>query len=214
MSSTEQESGRIWRGQSAQERRSERHGRLIEAGIELFGTRGYAATPVKAVCGQAGLTERYFYEAFADREDLLSEIYDRLIKETAESTLGAIERVEEDLFVRLGVGLEAFFEALTRDPRRARIQELEVVGVSAALEEKRRAAIHSFAGIIADQVRRDPGWDPDRGIRLDVITLGLVGAVNEQLIDFVLGELEITPAELIHHQVLLFTAVIGPLITN
>lgn len=215
MSSTpRQQSGRSWRGQSAEERRDERRARLIDAGIELFGTRGYAATPVKAVCEQAGLTERYFYENFSDREDLLSEIYDLLIRETAESTLGAIERVDGDLFARLEVGLETFFEALTRDPRRARIQELEVVGVSEAMEAKRRAAIHSFAGIIADQVRQDPGWSPDRGVRLEVITLGLVGAVNEQLIDFVQGELEITPEELIRHQVVLFTAVIGPLITN
>ena len=49
--------------------------RRIEAGIELFGTRGYANTPVKAICEEAGLTERYFYEAFDDREDLLDEIF-------------------------------------------------------------------------------------------------------------------------------------------
>ncbi len=208
------DSGRTWRGQSAEQRRTERRERLIEAGIELFGSRGYAHTPVKAVCEQAGLTERYFYEAFDDREDLLSEIYDQLIRETGEQTLTAIEAVEEDLFTRLRVGLEAFFHALTRDPRRARIQEIEVVGVSEELERKRRQAIHSFAEIIAEQVRRDPGWDPDRGIRLDVIAVGLVGSVNEQLIDYVLGDLEIEPADLLRHQSMLFTAMLGPLVTE
>ncbi len=209
---TQDDSGRTWRGQSAEQRRAERRERLIESGIELFGTRGYSHTPVKAVCEQAALTERYFYEAFHDREDLLSEIYDQLIRETAEQTLNAIEAAEEDLFIRLRVGLKAFFEALTRDPRRARIQEIEVVGVSEELERKRRQAIHSFAGIIADQVRRDPGWSPDRGIRLDVITVGLVGSVNEQLIDYVLGDLEIEPEELLRHQSILFTAMLGPLV--
>ncbi|MDQ2622374.1 MAG: TetR/AcrR family transcriptional regulator [Actinomycetota bacterium] len=211
---TQEDSGRTWRGQSAEQRRAERRSRLIEAGIELFGSRGYAHTPVKAVCEEAGLTERYFYEAFDDREGLLSEIYDQLIRETAEQTLNAIESADDDLFIRLRVGLEVFFHSLTRDPRRARIQEIEVVGVSEELERKRRQAIHAFAGIISDQVRRDPGWNPDRGIRLDVIAVGLVGSVNEQLIDYVLGNLEIEPADLLRHQSMLFTAMLGPLITE
>lgn len=212
--STQEDSGRTWRGQSAEERRADRRERLIESGIALFGSRGYAHTPVKAVCEEAGLTERYFYETFDDREHLLSEIFDQLIAETAEQTVSAIEAAEEDLFVRLRVGLEAFFHALTRDPRRARIQEIEVVGVSEELERKRRLAIHSFAAIIAGQVERDPGWDPDRGVRLDVITVGLVGSVNEQLVDYVLGDLEIEPAELIRHQTMLFAAMLGPLVTG
>lgn len=209
---TQEDSGRTWRGQSAEQRRADRRARLIESGIELFGSRGYAHTPVKAVCEQAGLTERYFYEAFDDREGLLTAIYDQLIREVREQTVAAIEAAEDDLFARLRVGLEAFFHALTRDPRRARIQEIEVVGVSEELERRRREAIHSFAGIIAEQVRRDPGWDPDRGIRLDVIAVGLVGSVNEQLIDYVLGDLEIDPADLLRHQSMLFTAMLGPLI--
>lgn len=209
---TQEDSGRTWRGQSAEQRRTDRRSRLIESGIELFGSRGYANTPVKAVCEQAGLTERYFYEAFTDREHLLTVIYDKLIGETREQTVAAIEAADDDLFTRLRVGLEAFFQALTRDPRRARIQEIEVVGVSEELERKRRRAIHAFAAVIADQVRRDPGWDPGRGIRLDVIAVGLVGSVNEQLVDYVLGDLEIEPAELLRHQALLFTAMLGPLV--
>ena len=79
MAETASDSSRTWRGQTTQERQSERRDRLIEAGIELFGTRGYANTPVKAICEEAGLTERYFYEAFEDREALLDQIYEILI---------------------------------------------------------------------------------------------------------------------------------------
>ena len=51
-------------------------GQLIPAGIGAVRDQGYANTPVKAICeGKQGLTERYFYEAFGDRESLLDEIY-------------------------------------------------------------------------------------------------------------------------------------------
>ena len=83
MAQTAGETSRTWRGQTIEERQAERRDRLIEAGIELFGTQGYAATSVKAICTEAGLTERYFYETFNDREDLLSEVYDILIADCA-----------------------------------------------------------------------------------------------------------------------------------
>lgn len=205
-------SGRAWGGRSAEERRTERRARLTEAGIELFGTRGYARTPVKAVCAEAGLTERYFYEAFEDREDLLASIFGNLVKDTQQRTLAAIADAPDSLLERLEVGLEAFFEALTVDPRRARIQEIETVGVSPEMEARRREALHSYATIIADEVRRDPGFRGDSGVRLDVIALGLVGAVNEQMIDFVLGRLEISSGDLLAHQKMMLAAVVRPLV--
>lgn len=204
--------GRIWGGRSAGERRAERLVRLTEAGIELFGTRGYARTSVKAICTEAGLTERYFYEAFDDREDLLAAIFANLVSYTQERTLAAIAGAPDSLFERLDVGLEAFFEALTADPRRARIQEIETVGVSPGMESRRREAFHSYAAIIADQVRRDPGFDTGSEMRLDVIALGVVGAVNEQMIDFVLGELDISAAELLSHQKMMLASIVRPLV--
>lgn len=208
---TGSERGRTWRGQSAEERRSERRDRLIDAGIELFGTRGYARTSVKAVCQEAGLTERYFYETFEDREDLLAGIFTLLVEDTREATLAAIADSTADLFTRLELGLKAFFEALTADPRRARIQEIESVGVSETMEARRREALHLYAGLIADQVRREPGWSGDDR-DLEVVALGMVGAVNEQLMDFIRGELDLTAERLLELQKLMITAVVRPLL--
>lgn len=205
---------RNWGGRTGRERRAERRRRLLDAGIELFGTEGYARTPVKAVCREAGLTERYFYEAFDDREALLAAIFDSLVENTQVRTLEAIDRAPDELFARLKVGLEAFFAALTEDPRRARIQEIETVGVSEAMEARRRDALHSYAGLIADQIRREPAWTGGDDPRLDVIALGLVGAVNEQLIEFVRGDLGLTARELLDLQSLMITAVIRPLLAG
>lgn len=207
MSEPTAENGRTWRGQTIEERQAERRERLIDAGIELFGTRGYANTPVKAICEEAGLTERYFYEAFEDREALLEEIYTLLLGNCRRATLEAIGNSEDELEASMRAGLTAFAHELTRDPRRARIQEIEVVGVSPEMERKRREAIHAFAGIVADRTRELGGKDHNGPLRLDVVALGLVGSVNEQLIDFVLGYLEIPLEDLIENQLAAFSVV-------
>ncbi len=212
MADSTTENGRTWRGQTIEERQADRRERLIEAGIELFGTRGYANTPVKAICEEAGLTERYFYEAFEDREGLLDVIFTMLLDDCRRATLEAIHSVGDDLDGSMRAGLTAFAHELTRDPRRARIQQIEVVGVSPALERKRRDSIHAFAGIVADRTRELGGKEQIGPLRLDVIALGLVGSVNEQLIDYVLGFLEISLEDLIENQIAAFIAVANQLL--
>src|SRR5512139_3717483 len=55
------ESARHYGGVSAQERKAARRERLLDAGLQLFGTPGGDRVTVSAVCAEAGLTERYFY---------------------------------------------------------------------------------------------------------------------------------------------------------
>lgn len=75
--------GRPWRGKSPQERRDARRRRLLDAALELFGTTGYAATSVTTLCARAGVSPRHFYELYAGREQLLADLYDEIVRETA-----------------------------------------------------------------------------------------------------------------------------------
>ena len=72
---------RDYDGKTAAERIAERRERLIDAGVELFGERGYAATSIRSVLQQSGLRDRYFGESFADLDSLLAAVYSRLIDE-------------------------------------------------------------------------------------------------------------------------------------
>ena len=56
---------RAYRGVSATDRRDQRRQRLIDAGLQLFGTRGIAAVGIVTSAPETGLTKRYFYENFA-----------------------------------------------------------------------------------------------------------------------------------------------------
>src|SRR6476659_9946703 len=117
---------RNYAGLSAQERRESRRERLIEGAIRAYGELGYRQATVKAVCEAAGLTERYFYESFANSEDLLIASYNAVTY----SVFGEIRqsgaapgatRAE-----RARAMLRAYFAALQGSPRSARVFLVEI----------------------------------------------------------------------------------------
>ena len=60
-----------WSGVPLEDRQALRREDLIAAGVGLLGSEGGPALTVRAVCKAAGLTERYFYESFGDRDDFV-----------------------------------------------------------------------------------------------------------------------------------------------
>ena len=65
-----------WSGVPLQDRQALRRDELIAAGVTLLGGASGPALTVRAVCREAGLTERYFYESFTDRDDFVRAVYD------------------------------------------------------------------------------------------------------------------------------------------
>lgn len=188
--------GRRYRGRDAAQRQQERRIRLIQAGLDLFGTVGYVSVSVKQVCSHAGLTERYFYESFRDREDLLLGVYNDLVTTIRAETDQAVADAAPHVDAQLRAGLEAFIRTLTSDARMARMVLIEVVGASPRLEVRRREVLHEFAALIAAVVGPLP--DPEsRSSRLAMTAMSLVGGVNELLVDWTLGHQNATVEELI-----------------
>jgi AcrR family transcriptional regulator len=186
-------------GKSGQERRELRRNQLLDAGLELFGTTGYAKTTIKAVCGEAGLTERYFYESFKDREDLLFAVYERVADEVVVEAFGAVEAAIPTIEARTRAGIGAFFKLLTEDARKARVLSFEVVGVNDRLERRRRETIHAFATYLAAtalELYKDsgpPSLDPM------LTALSMVGATDELLVEWVLGNIDASVDDLVEH---------------
>ena len=83
-------SSRPYGGVSASERLAVRRQKLLDAGLELFGTRGIAATGVGDICDQAGLTKRYFYESFQTIDELAVAVFDQVTGRLAEQIVPAI----------------------------------------------------------------------------------------------------------------------------
>jgi AcrR family transcriptional regulator len=87
-----------WSGVPLRERTALRRDELIAAGVKLLGAARGPALTVRAVCRDAELTERYFYESFADRDEFVRSVYDDVCTRamsaltTAETPRDAVER--------------------------------------------------------------------------------------------------------------------------
>lgn len=171
--------GRRYRGMDAEARAAERRRRLLDAGLELFGTRGYAATPIEAVCAAAGVTSRHLYEAFRSREGLLLAVYEEVLAQHTAKVGAALAGTPAPLEAHLRAGVECAVAAWLDDERRARVAFIEVVGVSPAVEARRTAAIGDYARLLAaDLSGRD---DVVTGADLEVGALAVVGGITTLL---------------------------------
>ena len=196
-SGTDSPTGRRYSGLEASERARQRRSALLEAALQLFATRGYGASSVKQICRQAGLTERYFYESFSDRHDCLKELYLELAERMRTQTTAAIDDAKEaeiDEVARRA--LTAFVEYLTTDPRRARVVLIEVVGVSAEMERRRYGVLREFAELTTSVWLEGAGLQ-EATDRQRMTAVGLVGAVDHLLVDWLHGGQKETPGDLI-----------------
>jgi AcrR family transcriptional regulator len=189
-------SSRPYGGISADERLAVRRQKLLDAGLELFGTRGIATTSIADVCDQAGLTKRYFYESFATIDELAVAVFDQVTGRLAEQIAPAIVA---------GGGrdprpaLTAHANALLGDPRVVRL--LAVEGRTAALAERRagfarRAVELWFSSTTGDDEVIDP--------LLRLRAYAFAGAIAEVGLASVEGELDLTAQEIIDELVDLF----------
>ncbi|WP_446224752.1 TetR/AcrR family transcriptional regulator [Nocardia sp. IBHARD005] len=199
---------RRYNGLAPVERTRQRRIALLDAALELYGTDGYQGTSVKRLCQQAGLTERYFYESFGDREECLAALYDGIVSDMRAATLAAIAETTEagstDIAAIARSGLSGFIGYLTADPRRARVVLVEVVGVSPAMEQRRHGVLREFADIVMSVWSAlDTELTPQRH---HLTAVALVGGVNHLLVYWLMEGRNHDPDELTATCASLFTA--------
>ena len=199
------ESARTYRGVTPAERQAERRRRLLDAGLELFGTAGYAGTSVRAISAAASLNSRYFYESFSSREDLLYSVYQRIVGDIFARASEAVMR-ESTIEGQARAGLLAAWTVVTEDRRKAKIIAVEVVGVSERLERLRHETRQALAQFTADNALRLAG-DGVR-LRLDPVLTArfLMGGVVEVLLEWINGDVSASPDEVVQLFTVLFTA--------
>jgi AcrR family transcriptional regulator len=197
---------RRYRGITAAERRASRRERLMEAGLEVFGTEGYAGSSIRAVSAAASLNSRYFYESFSSREELLYEVYMRILGEIIAQATEAIGATHGGVEAEARAGLRAGWTVLTEDPRKARIVAIEVVGVSERLEQARRQMRHAMADMTVNNALAYVG--DDVRLRMDprLTARSLMGGVVDVLVDWIHGEVDASVDEVVEHFTRLFTA--------
>lgn len=168
--------GRVYGGVDPETRKAERRLRFIAAGIQIIGRAGYRAATVRALCAEAGLTDRYYYESFANTEELLlavvAHLTDRARSRVAQAAAAA--GTDPEAIARAALG--AYFQEV-QDPLYGRITLTEVLGVSEAVDRAYTENMRQFATYLVALAR-----PLAPGIRLgkadeEIVGIALSGAV-------------------------------------
>jgi len=191
---------RPYGGVSAEERVADRHERLLEAGLEEFGTRGVGQTGVKDICRQAGLTDRYFYESFRDSAELFTAVFDRATQHLFEVVAGALAQAPASPEAQSRAVIEAYVRALADDPRLARVVFVEAPSAGPEVEHHIRATLRRFARLVEAGARPYvPAKMPDAALRFGATSL--VGAIERLMIEWQDGELGLSVEQIIDYLV-------------
>ncbi|MEU7837424.1 MULTISPECIES: TetR/AcrR family transcriptional regulator [unclassified Nonomuraea] len=176
---------RSYRGMSAEQRLADRRERLMTAAYTLYAKPGFVATTIERLCSEARISNRAFYECFGGREELLQALHERCAEETLAVVAKALQEAPATLDDRMQAGIRAYIEFSTADWRRARIMHLEVRRSGDILTASRQRAVDSFARLVEEAAAEFPlGAEPNRRL----VALGVIGALQELLIEWLLSE--------------------------
>ncbi|MDO9355789.1 MAG: TetR family transcriptional regulator [Solirubrobacteraceae bacterium] len=194
--------GRRYGGRTAEERRNERRDQLIEAGLEVFGTVGFAGTSIRAILRESGLAERYFYENFASLELLLVAVHAHVNDAVLKAVRAATNEAGADVEARARAGVRAFIETITTDPRWVRIK-LQEIGGSAGeeVQKLRLAAQEAFAEVLI-------AYGPNeatlaKGLQPHALARAVISAIESLVDAWATGQLPVTLDSLIDHAVVI-----------
>ena len=173
-----------WSGVPLQDRQTLRRDELITAGVGLLGGAAGPALTVRAVCRAAGLTERYFYESFTDRDEFVRAVYDHVCT-TAMSALTTSETPRD--------AVERFVTLMVDDPVRGRVlliaPEREPVLAKSGAEW-----MPNFIDLLQHKLTRitDPAMQA-------MVATGLVGALTALFTAYLNGRLATTREQFIDY---------------
>ncbi|MGU3433034.1 TetR/AcrR family transcriptional regulator [Actinomycetes bacterium M1A6_2h] len=181
---------RPYRGVTADERRSERREKLLDACLDLVAEIGVAAVTVDGICARAALSKRYFYESFGDRDGILVSAFDDVtdsvgsaLSDLAQHYDSAAERIRHTAAVLVG--------ALTTDARASLLYT--AASANPALDTRRRHMVDRFTPLLMQEVLDVDPANP----RAEAATVLMVAGTTELLDRWFRGGLALTETELV-----------------
>lgn len=183
---------RSWAGVELSERQRIRRSDLLRAGIELLGAPDGPAVNVRAVCRASGLTERYFYESFTDRDQFVAEVYADVAEQARNTLIGAVAAADSPL-ARARAAVEAFVQLIIDRPAMGRVLLIAPM-TEPGLGGRGMASAPGFALLIEEQL----GMIEDPQER-QLLSVGLVGALASLFIGYLDGTITVERERFIAH---------------
>jgi AcrR family transcriptional regulator len=196
-----------WHGSTADERQTQRRRQLVDAGFQLLGTEGASAVTVRAVTRVSGLSPRYFYESFPDRDTLLIAVWEEQYAEVRAVVDAAIAAAPDDFLARMRAALLVTAQWLRENPARAKAMLSETLAEGLLRKHARRrlpelvldTAVQSGGGLLQ-------GVDP---ARVELAVVALSGAIVNLFLEWSGGALKVTDEELVDTVVQLAAATLA-----
>ena len=155
--------------------------RLLDAMSHTVATKGYAETTIADLAAEARVSRRTFYEHFDDKAQCLIALYEAASAQALHVLRDAIDP-KRDWHDQVEAALAAYLATLAGNPKLLRTLFIEILGLGATGLAARRRANRQIARFIVDVVD-GPAARPPRTQPLgEQLALGIVGAINELIL--------------------------------
>jgi AcrR family transcriptional regulator len=177
-----------WSGVPIEDRQALRRDELLAAGVSLLGNEEGPTLTVRAVCREAGLTERYFYESFSERDEFVRAVYDDVCSQAMAALMSATTPRE---------AVEKFVALMVDDPQRGRVLLL-APEVEPVLARSGAEWMPNFIDLL--QRKLTTISDP---VMQNMVATGLIGALTALFTAYLNGRLTATREQFIDYCVAL-----------
>jgi AcrR family transcriptional regulator len=157
--------------------------RILDAIVSLVAEQGYHETAVDDVVARARCSKSAFYACFAGKEHAFAALLEREGERLLTAVVDAVA-AETEPRRRVAAGVRTAVRGCIADAATARVLLIESVGVSATIEERRRALHARFAAMVLAQARTAAAREGSSlgGLDLETLAYAVVGAVNEAVV--------------------------------
>ena len=184
---------RPYGGVEARERIALRRRRLLDAGLELLGgADDPAELTVRAICGRAGVSARYFYESFTDKDQLVASVFDWVIADIAATTQAAVAAAPPDELAR--AAMANIVRTIVGDARIGRL--LFSSQLANTVLARKRVESSALMAALAGQQAASTLKVPDND-RVKATAQFVVGGVGQAISAWLAGEVDLQPDELV-----------------
>jgi AcrR family transcriptional regulator len=159
--------------------RSQRE-RLLAAAVRVIATKGYEATTVADLLGEAGVGRESFYELFDDKRECVLTAHELLVDDL-EAQIKAAYRAPGPWMDRVENGLAIALRWFAADPVVGRFTLIEVTAVGAPSRARFEADFTRFTSLVEEELG-EGGPDPDLPQAPSLAVSGTVACIYEAVV--------------------------------
>ncbi len=187
------DSVRPYRGVQAADRLAERRARLLEAGLDILGSESdLSELTVRGICRHAGITARYFYESFTDKDDFVAAVFDWVIADIAATTQAAASAAQPEELNR--AAMANIVRTIVGDPRVGRL--LFSSHLANPVLARKRVEAGGLMAMLSGQQVVNTLQVPDND-KVKATAYFVVGGVVQTISAWLAGEVDLEPDQLV-----------------